>query len=83
MRRHRVGRGLSPAPAKALEEVMTALSPRETRILLLRWLEDGKAHTLESGREFGLTRGVFVRSSTRRSHDCAIYRCAQLKDYLR
>jgi len=57
----------SPAPTdmayrqllrEALEELMTALSPREMRILLLRFgLRDGRAHTLEEvGEKFGLTR---------------------------
>ncbi len=41
-----------------LEEVMTALSPREARILRLRFgLRDGHMHTLEEvGEKFGLTR---------------------------
>ncbi|MBC7257261.1 MAG: sigma-70 family RNA polymerase sigma factor, partial [Chloroflexi bacterium] len=57
----------SPAPTdmayrqllrEALEELMTALSPREMRILLLRFgLRDGRTHTLEEvGEKFGLTR---------------------------
>ena len=57
----------SPAPAdvayqrllrEALEEVMNALTPREVRILRLRFgLRDGHAHTLEEvGEKFGLTR---------------------------
>ena len=57
----------SPAPTdvayqqllrEALESVMTALTPRETRILRLRFgLRDGRFHTLEEvGVKFGLTR---------------------------
>ena len=57
----------SPAPTdvtshhllrEALQEIMAALSPREARILLLRFgLRDGRAHTLEEvGQKFGLTR---------------------------
>ncbi len=71
---------------EALEEVMTALSPRETRILLLRFgLRDGKAHTLEEvGEKFGLTRErirqIEHQALARLRHP---YRCAQLKDYLR
>ncbi len=43
---------------ETLERVMTALSPREARILRLRFgLRDGRAHTLEEvGEKFGLTR---------------------------
>jgi len=43
---------------ETLESVMTALSPREARILRLRFgLRDGRAHTLEEvGEKFGLTR---------------------------
>jgi len=71
---------------EALEEVMTALSPRETRILLLRFgLRDGKAHTLEEvGEKFGLTRErirqIEHQALARLRHP---YRCAQLRDYLR
>ncbi|GAB4428585.1 MAG: RNA polymerase sigma factor RpoD [Anaerolineales bacterium] len=41
-----------------LEEVLSTLSPREARILRLRYgLDDGKAYTLEEvGQKFGLTR---------------------------
>ena len=57
----------SPAPhdsaaytllKEQLEEVMTTLTPRETKVLKLRFgLEDGKARTLEEvGREFEVTR---------------------------
>jgi len=43
---------------ETLESVMTALSPREARILRLRFgLRDGRTHTLEEvGEKFGLTR---------------------------
>ena len=41
-----------------LEEVMNTLTPREAKVLKLRFgLEDGKARTLEEvGREFEVTR---------------------------
>lgn len=41
-----------------MEEILTSLSPREGRVLQLRFgLKDGKAHTLEEvGRKFGVTR---------------------------
>ncbi len=85
----------SPAPTdvayrqllrEALEQVMTALSPRETRILLLRFgLRDGRAHTLEEvGEKFGLTRErirqIEHQALDRLRHP---YRCKQLRDYLR
>ncbi|MGI6367578.1 MAG: sigma-70 family RNA polymerase sigma factor [Anaerolineae bacterium] len=85
----------APAPAdvthrqllrEALEEVMTALSPREIRILELRFgLRDGKAHTLEEvGAKFDLTRErirqIEHQALARLRHP---YRCAQLRDYLR
>ncbi len=71
---------------EALEQVMTALTPRETRILLLRFgLRDGKAHTLEEvGEKFGLTRErirqIEHQALDRLRHP---YRCKQLRDYLR
>jgi len=41
-----------------MEEVLTSLSPREGRVLQLRFgLKDGKSHTLEEvGKKFGVTR---------------------------
>ncbi len=41
-----------------MEDVLTSLSPREGRVLQLRFgLKDGKAHTLEEvGKKFGVTR---------------------------
>ena len=41
-----------------MENILTSLSPREGRVLQLRFgLKDGKAHTLEEvGRKFGVTR---------------------------
>jgi RNA polymerase primary sigma factor len=41
-----------------MEDILTSLSPREGRVLQLRFgLKDGKAHTLEEvGRKFGVTR---------------------------
>ena len=57
----------APAPAEAvastllkeqLMEVLASLTPREARVLRLRYgLDDGKARTLEEvGREFNVTR---------------------------
>ncbi|MBC7235739.1 MAG: sigma-70 family RNA polymerase sigma factor [Chloroflexi bacterium] len=85
----------SPAPTdvasqqllrEALEEIMTALSPREARILRLRFgLRDGRAHTLEEvGEKFGLTRErirqIEHQALDRLRHP---HRCKQLRDYLR
>jgi|YNPNPStandDraft_1061719.scaffolds.fasta_scaffold03827_2 RNA polymerase primary sigma factor len=85
----------SPAPAdvayqkllrEALEDVMTALSPREDRILRLRFgLRDGHAHTLEEvGEKFGLTRErirqIEHQALDRLRHP---HRSKQLRDYLR
>jgi RNA polymerase primary sigma factor len=41
-----------------MEEILTSLSPREGRVLQLRFgLKDGKSHTLEEvGKKFGVTR---------------------------
>jgi len=70
---------------EALREVMTALSPREVRILCLRFgLKDGKAHTLEEvGQKFGLTRErirqIEHQALNRLRHP---RRSAQLRDYL-
>ncbi|MFH1086738.1 MAG: sigma-70 family RNA polymerase sigma factor, partial [Chloroflexota bacterium] len=71
---------------QALEEVMTALSPREARILRMRFgLRDGRAHTLEEvGEKFGLTRErirqIEHQALDRLRHP---HRSEQLKDYLR
>jgi RNA polymerase primary sigma factor len=71
---------------EALEDVMTALSPREARILRLRFgLRDGRAHTLEEvGEKFGLTRErirqIEHQALDRLRHP---HRCKQLRDYLR
>ncbi len=85
----------SPAPTdvayqqllrETLEEVMTALSPREARILRLRFgLRDGRAHTLEEvGEKFGLTRErirqIEHQALDRLRHP---HRSQQLRDYLR
>jgi RNA polymerase primary sigma factor len=85
----------SPAPTdvayqrllrEALEEVMTALSPREARILRLRFgLKDGRFHTLEEvGEKFGLTRErirqIEHQALDRLRHP---HRSKQLRDYLR
>jgi len=41
-----------------MEDILTSLSPREGRVLQLRFgLKDGKSHTLEEvGKKFGVTR---------------------------
>ena len=71
---------------EALEDVMTALTPREARILGLRFgLRDGRAHTLEEvGRKFGLTRErirqIEHQALDRLRHP---HRSKQLQDYLR
>ncbi len=71
---------------EALEEVMTALSPREMRILLLRFgLRDGRTHTLEEvGAKFGLTRER-IRQIEHQALDRLRlpHRSKQLRDYLR
>jgi len=84
----------SPAPAdvayqrllrEALEEVMNALTPREVRILRLRFgLRDGHAHTLEEvGEKFGLTRER-IRQIEHQALDHLRHerRKKQLRDYL-
>jgi len=71
---------------ETLEEVMTALSPREARILRLRFgLRDGRTHTLEEVAEkFGLTRErirqIEHQALDRLRHP---HRSQQLRDYLR
>jgi RNA polymerase primary sigma factor len=68
-----------------LEEVLTSLSPREARILRLRFgLDDGNSYTLEEvGRKFGLTRErirqIEGRALRRLRHP---RRARQLKEYL-
>jgi len=85
----------SPAPTdvayhrllrEALEKVMTALTPREARILRLRFgLRDGRPHTLEEvGEKFGLTRER-IRQIEHQALDRLRHprRSKQLRDYLR
>ncbi|MCE5259377.1 MAG: sigma-70 family RNA polymerase sigma factor [Chloroflexi bacterium] len=71
---------------EALESVMTALSPREARILGMRFgLRDGRAHTLEEvGEKFGLTRER-IRQIEHQALDRlrSPHRSCQLRDYLR
>ncbi len=68
-----------------LEEVLSTLSPREARILRLRFgLDDGTAYTLEEvGQKFGLTRErirqIEGRALRRLRHP---RRARQLKEYL-
>ncbi len=71
---------------EALQNIMTSLSPREARILRLRFgLRDGRAHTLEEvGQKFDLTRER-IRQIEHEALDrlrCP-YRRKQLMDYLR
>jgi RNA polymerase primary sigma factor len=85
----------SPAPTdvayqrllrEALETVMTALTPREARILRMRFgLRDGRTHTLEEvGEKFGLTRER-IRQIEHQALDRLRNprRSRQLRDYLR
>jgi len=71
---------------EALDDVMTALSSREARILRLRFgLRDGRPHTLEEvGEKFGLTRErirqIEHQALDRLRHP---HRSRQLRDYLR
>lgn len=68
-----------------IEEVLTTLSPREARVLRLRFgLDDGNVYTLEEvGRKFGLTRErirqIEGKALRRLRHP---RRARQLKDYL-
>jgi RNA polymerase primary sigma factor len=68
-----------------LEEVLETLSPREARILRLRFgLENGKAYTLEEvGEKFGLTRErirqIEGKALRRLRHPM---RARQLREYL-
>ena len=57
-----------------MEEILTSLSPREGRVLQLRFgLKDGKSHTLEEvGKKFGVTRSGFAKSKPRHCGNCAI-----------
>ena len=71
---------------ETLESVMTALSPREARILRMRFgLRDGRAHTLEEvGEKFGLTRER-IRQIEHQALDRLRHprRSQKLQDYLR
>ena len=68
-----------------LEEILSTLTPREARVLRLRFgLEDGRIYTLEEvGRKFGLTRErirqIEGRALRQLRHPM---RARQLKDYL-
>ena len=68
-----------------LDEVLDSLSPREKRVLQLRFgLEDGKQRTLEEvGREFGVTRErirqIEAKAIRKLKHPT---RAKKLKDYL-
>jgi RNA polymerase primary sigma factor len=91
---HFIEDDLTPTPLQSayqsmlkdkLEEVLTTLSPREARILRLRFgLDDGNEYTLEEvGRKFGLTRErirqIEGRALRRLRHP---RRSRQLKEYL-
>ena len=79
----------SPAPhdsaAYTLEEVMSTLTPREAKVLKLRFgLEDGKARTLEEvGKEFMVTRErirqIEAKALRKLRHPS---RSKKLKDYM-
>jgi RNA polymerase primary sigma factor len=68
-----------------LDEVLDSLSPREKRVLQLRFgLEDGKARTLEEvGKEFGVTRErirqIEAKAIRKLKHPI---RAKKLRDYL-
>ncbi len=68
-----------------VQEVLATLTPREARILRLRYgLENGRAYTLEEiGQKFGLTRErirqIENKALRRLRHPC---RARQLKEYL-
>lgn len=68
-----------------LEDVLTTLSPREARILQLRFgLQDGRSYTLEEvGRKFGLTRER-IRQIEHEALDRLRHpsRSRQLRDYM-
>ncbi len=85
----------APAPAdvasqlllrEEIEEVLTALTPREARVLKLRFgLADGRSHTLkEVGEKFGVTRErirqIEAEALQRLRHP---NRSGRLRDYLR
>jgi RNA polymerase primary sigma factor len=69
-----------------IEDVLTALSPREARVLKLRFgLTDGRSHTLkEVGEKFGVTRErirqIEAEALQRLRHPS---RSGRLRDYLR
>jgi RNA polymerase primary sigma factor len=84
----------APAPAdvasykllkEQIDEVLSTLSPRERRVLQLRFgLEDGRARTLEEvGKEFGVTRErirqIEAKALRKLRHPS---RSRRLKDYL-
>ena len=68
-----------------LDEVLDSLSPREKRVLQLRFgLEDGKQRTLEEvGKEFGVTRErirqIEAKAIRKLKHPT---RAKKLRDYL-
>jgi len=68
-----------------VEEVLNTLTPREARILRLRFgLQDGRSYTLEEvGRKFGLTRERIRQLERRALRRLRHPRCSrQLRDYL-
>jgi RNA polymerase primary sigma factor len=68
-----------------MEEILSTLSPREARVLRLRFgLDDGTAYTLEEvGRKFGLTRERIRQIEGRALRQLRQpKRARQLKDYL-
>jgi RNA polymerase primary sigma factor len=91
---HFIEDDVSPSPMQSayqsmlkdkLEEILSTLSPREARVLRLRFgLDDGTSYTLEEvGQKFGLTRErirqIEGRALRQLRHP---KRARQLKDYL-
>jgi len=71
---------------KQIKEILKYLSPREQKILCLRFgLEDGETHTLEEvGREFGVTRERVRQIEAKALEKLREMRVhSQLKEYLR
>jgi RNA polymerase primary sigma factor len=69
-----------------LNEVLALLSPREQKILRMRFgLEDGKTHTLEEvGKEFGVTRERIRQIEAKALTKLKTHKEAKrLKDYLK
>jgi len=91
---HFIEDDISPSPMQSayqsmlkdkMEEILSTLSPREARVLSLRFgLDDGNVYTLEEvGRKFGLTRERIRQIEGRALRQLRQpKRARQLKDYL-